>query len=156
MWQDSPRWPRVVTGEDGDWDDVPLTYLQQASWCRNGAPTPARVELPAWSLSMEWLAYLFFPLLVLLLWRLRDRFGPWALAGLAFLALTPLLYIGLTRDDDPFLVQGWASTIRIATEFTAGSITYLAVRKWQDSLSAAKAASSLRGSSQRRSWSLRS
>ena len=54
--------------------------------------------------------------------------------------LTPLLYIGLTRDDDPFLVQGWASTIRIATEFTAGSITYLAVRKWQDSLTAAKAA----------------
>ena len=55
----------------------------------------------------------------------------------------PLLYIGLTRDDDPFLVQGWASTIRIATEFTAGSITYLAVRKWQDSLTAAKAARAL-------------
>ena len=56
-----------------------------------------------------------------------------ALAILAFLCLTPLLYIGLTRDNDPFLVQGWASTIRIATEFTAGSVTYLAVRKWQHS-----------------------
>jgi peptidoglycan/LPS O-acetylase OafA/YrhL len=120
------------------------SYLQQVFMVQEWGPDPQRGwNFPAWSLSMEWLAYLFFPLLVLLLWRLRDRFGPWALAGLAFLALTPLLYIGLTRDDDPFLVQGWASTIRIATEFTAGSITYLAVRKWQDSLTAAKAARAL-------------
>ncbi|MBK9436261.1 MAG: acyltransferase [Micrococcales bacterium] len=134
----------VVTGEGRrDWMTFP-SYLQQVFMVQEWGPDPQRGwNFPAWSLSMEWLAYLFFPLLVLLLWRLRDRFGPWALAGLAFLALTPLLYIGLTRDDDPFLVQGWASTIRIATEFTAGSITYLAVRKWQDSLTAAKAARAL-------------
>ncbi len=134
----------VVTGEGRrDWMTFP-SYLEQVFMVQEWGPDPQRGwNFPAWSLSMEWLAYLFFPLLVLLLWRLRDRFGPWALAGLAFLALTPLLYIGLTRDDDPFLVQGWASTIRIATEFTAGSITYLAVRKWQDSLTAAKAARAL-------------
>lgn len=134
----------VVTGEGRrDWMTFP-SYLEQVFMVQEWGPDPQRGwNFPAWSLSMEWLAYLFFPLLVLLLWRLRDRFGPWALAGLAFLALTPLLYIGLTRDDDPFLVQGWASTIRIATEFTAGSITYLAVRKWQDSPSAAKAARAL-------------
>jgi peptidoglycan/LPS O-acetylase OafA/YrhL len=134
----------VVTGEGRrDWMTFP-SYLQQVFMVQEWGPDPQRGwNFPAWSLSMEWLAYLFFPLLVLLLWRLRDRFGPWALAGLAFLALTPLLYIGLTRDDDPFLVQGWASTIRIATEFTAGSITYLAVRKWQDSPTAAKAARAL-------------
>ncbi len=134
----------VVTGEGRrDWMTFP-SYLEQVFMVQEWGPDPQRGwNFPAWSLSMEWLAYLFFPLLVLLLWRLRDRFGPWALAGLAFLALTPLLYIGLTRDDDPFLVQGWASTIRIATEFTAGSITYLAVRKWQDSPSAAQAARAL-------------
>jgi peptidoglycan/LPS O-acetylase OafA/YrhL len=134
----------VVTGEGRrDWMTFP-SYLKQVFMVQEWGPDPQRGwNFPAWSLSMEWLAYLFFPLLVLLLWRLRDRFGPWALAGLAFLALTPLLYIGLTRDDDPFLVQGWASTIRIATEFTAGSITYLAVRKWQDSPTAAKAARAL-------------
>ncbi len=134
----------VVTGEGRrDWMTFP-SYLEQVFMVQEWGPDPQRGwNFPAWSLSMEWLAYLFFPLLVLLLWRLRDRFGPWALAGLAFLALTPLLYIGLTRDDDPFLVQGWASTIRIATEFTAGSITYLAVRKWQDSPTAAKAARAL-------------
>ena len=134
----------VVTGEGRrDWMTFP-SYLEQVFMVQEWGPDPQRGwNFPAWSLSMEWLAYLFFPLLVLLLWRLRDRFGPWALAGLAFLALTPLLYIGLTRDDDPFLVQGWASTIRIATEFTAGSITYLAVRKWQDSPNAEKAARAL-------------
>jgi peptidoglycan/LPS O-acetylase OafA/YrhL len=134
----------LVTGEGRrDWMTVP-SYLEQVFMVQEWGPNPTRGwNFPAWSLSMEWLAYLFFPLLVLLLWRLRDRFGPMALSGFAFLALTPLLYIGLTRDDDPFLVQGWASTIRIATEFTAGSLTYLAVRRWQDSASAARVAAVL-------------
>ena len=134
----------LVTGEGRrDWMTLP-SYLKQVFMVQEWGPNPSRGwNFPAWSLSMEWLAYLCFPLLVLVLWRLRDRLGPWALAGLAFLALTPLLYIGLTRDDDPFLVQGWASTIRIATEFTAGSLTYLAVRKWQHSAAAGRAASLL-------------
>ncbi len=134
----------LVTGEGRrDWMTLP-SYLKQVFMVQEWGPDPSRGwNFPAWSLSMEWLAYLFFPLLVLVLWRLRDRLGPWALAGLAFLALTPLLYIGLTRDDDPFLVQGWASTIRIATEFTAGSLTYLAVRKWQHSPTAGKTAAAL-------------
>lgn len=131
----------IVTGEGRrDWMTLP-SYLKQVLMIQEWGPDPSRGwNFPAWSLSMEWLAYLFFPLLVLLLWRLRDRLGPWALAGVAFLCLTPLLYIGLTRDDDPFLTQGWASTIRIATEFTAGSVTYLAVRKWEDSTTAGRAA----------------
>ncbi|MCB8997296.1 MAG: acyltransferase [Actinobacteria bacterium] len=123
----------IVTGEGRrDWMTVP-SYLKQVLMIQEWGPDPSRGwNFPAWSLSMEWLAYLFFPLLVLVLWRAKDRLSPLALAGIAFLCLTPLLYIGIVRDDDPFLVQGWASTIRIATEFTAGSFTYLAVRRWQD------------------------
>jgi peptidoglycan/LPS O-acetylase OafA/YrhL len=134
----------VVKGEDRrDWMTVP-SYLKQVLMIQEWGPDPSRGwNFPAWSLSMEWLAYLFFPLLVLLLWRLRDRLNAPALAGLAFLSLTPLLYIGLVRDDDPFLTQGWASTIRIATEFTAGSLTYLAVRKWQHHSSARRVAGTL-------------
>ena len=130
----------VVTGEGRrDWMTVP-SYLQQVFMVQEWGPDPSRGwNFPAWSLSMEWLAYLFFPLLVLVLWRVKDRLPPVALAGMAFLCLTPLLYIGLVRDDDPFLVQGWASTIRIATEFTAGSFTYLAVRRWQDNPGAKRA-----------------
>lgn len=134
----------VVKGEGRrDWMTVP-SYLKQVLMIQEWGPDPSRGwNFPAWSLSMEWLAYLFFPLLVLLLWRLRDRLNAPALAALAFLSLTPLLYIGLVRDDDPFLTQGWASTIRIATEFTAGSLTYLAVRKWQHHSSARRVAGTL-------------
>jgi len=134
----------IVTGEGRrDWMNLP-SYLQQVLMIQEWGPNPQRGwNFPAWSLSMEWLAYLFFPLLVLALWRIRDRLGPLALAGLAFLSLTPLLYIGLTRDNDPFLTQNWASTIRIATEFTAGSLTYLAVRKWQDRPGTQRIASAL-------------
>ncbi len=134
----------LVTGEGRrDWMTFP-SYLKQVLMIQEWGPDPSRGwNFPAWSLSMEWLAYLFFPLLVLILWRVRDRLAPLALAGIAFLCLTPLLYIGITRDDDPFLVQGWASTIRIATEFTAGSFTYLAVRKWQDNPSAKRPAAIL-------------
>ncbi|MEI2643655.1 MAG: acyltransferase [Candidatus Nanopelagicales bacterium] len=134
----------VVKGEPKrDWMTVP-SYLKQVLMIQEWGPDPSRGwNFPAWSLSMEWLAYLFFPLLILVVWRLRDRLGPWALAGIAFLCLTPLLYIGLTRDDDPFLTQGWASTIRIGTEFTAGAFTYLAVRKWQHSAGAKRSASAL-------------
>lgn len=131
----------VVKGEPRrDWMTVP-SYLKQVLMIQEWGPDPSRGwNFPAWSLSMEWLAYLFFPLLVLVVWRLRDRLGAWALSGIAFLCLTPLLYIGLTRDDDPFLTQGWASTIRIGTEFTAGAFTYLAVRKWQDRAGAKRTA----------------
>ncbi|MEZ5185422.1 MAG: acyltransferase [Candidatus Nanopelagicales bacterium] len=131
----------IVTGEGKrEWMTVP-SYLKQVLMIQEWGPDPSRGwNFPAWSLSMEWLAYLFFPLLALILWRMRDRLAPAALAGVAFLCLTPLLYIGLTRDDDPFLVHGWASTIRIATEFSAGCFTYLAVRKWQHSDRAAQSA----------------
>ena len=131
----------IVTGEGRrDWMTVP-SYLKQVLMIQEWGPDPSRGwNFPAWSLSMEWLAYLFFPLLVLVLWRVKDRLPPAALAIIAFLCLTPLLYIGFTRDNDPFLVQGWASTIRIATEFTAGSFTYLAVRRWQDSAGAKRSA----------------
>ena len=133
-----------ITGEGRrEWMTVP-SYLKQVLMIQEWGPDPSRGwNFPAWSLSMEWLAYLFFPLLVLVLWRVRDRLPAAVLALIAFLCLTPLLYIGLVRDNDPFLVQGWASTIRIATEFTAGSFTYLAVRKWQDSDNAKKAAAGL-------------
>jgi peptidoglycan/LPS O-acetylase OafA/YrhL len=134
----------MVKGEERrEWMTV-QSYLKQVLMIQEWGPNPSRGwNYPAWSLSMEWLAYLFFPLLVLVLWRARDRFGPAGHAVIAFLCLTPLLYIGITRDDDPFLTQGWASTIRIATEFTAGSFTYLAVRKWQDSATARRHADSL-------------
>ncbi|MHB8796394.1 MAG: acyltransferase family protein [Candidatus Nanopelagicales bacterium] len=82
----------------------------------------------AWSLSMEWLAYLAFPLLALVLWALHRRAPTWSLVVLWGVALTPLIEYGLSTAD-PYYGSNWGSTYRILTEFTAGAITYLVVRR---------------------------
>ena len=112
-----------------DWLN-PISYLKQLFLVQEWGPDPARGwNFVAWSLSMEWFAYLFFPFIALLLWRLRDRLPTWALAACAFIALTPLLWIGISRDNDPFLTLGWASSVRVLTEFIAGAFVYLVVRR---------------------------
>ncbi len=67
----------IVTGEGRrDWMTLP-SYLKQVLMIQEWGPDPSRGwNFPAWSLSMEWLAYLFFPLLVLVLWRAKDRPAP--------------------------------------------------------------------------------
>jgi peptidoglycan/LPS O-acetylase OafA/YrhL len=108
----------------------PVEYVKQLLLIQEWGPDPSRGwNFVAWSLSMEWLAYLFFPLVALVLWRVKDRLAAPALALAAFLGLTPLLWIGFTRTNDPFLTQGWASSIRVLTEFIAGAFVYLVVRK---------------------------
>ena len=108
----------------------PVAYIKQLLLIQEWGPDPSRGwNFVAWSLSMEWLAYLFFPLIALVLWRLRDRLPTLALGIIAFLCLTPLLWIGFANDTDPFLIQGWSSSIRVLTEFVAGSFVYLVVRR---------------------------
>ena len=114
---------------DRDWLN-PISYIKQLLLIQEWGPDPSRGwNFVAWSLSMEWLAYLFFPLVALILWRVKDRLSAPALAVVAFSALTPLLWIGFTRTNDPFLTQGWASSIRVLTEFISGAFVYLVVRK---------------------------
>lgn len=121
----------LATGESADrsWLN-PLEYVKQLLLVQEWGPDPQRGwNFVAWSLSMEWLAYLFFPLIALILWRVKDRLPTAALALITFACLTPLLYIGLTRTNDPFLNLGWASSIRVLTEFVAGAFMYLVVRR---------------------------
>lgn len=116
-------------GSDKDWLNA-RSYLAQVFMVQEWGPNPSRGwNFVAWSVSMEWLAYLLFPLFVLLVWRLRDRLPAWALAAASFACLVPLLVVGLTRDYDPFLGKDWGSTIRILTEFAAGAFVYLFVRR---------------------------
>ncbi|MFM8352597.1 MAG: acyltransferase family protein, partial [Actinomycetales bacterium] len=82
----------------------------------------------AWSLSMEWLAYLLFPLLVVLLWHCNRRLRTRWLVAAWVVVLLPLVALALTRTD-PYYTRAWGSTIRILTEFTAGAITYLIVMR---------------------------
>jgi peptidoglycan/LPS O-acetylase OafA/YrhL len=80
---------------------------------------------PAWSISAEWLAYVCFPALALLLWRVR-RAHP-ALAGaLAVACMVPFAWICWTTGN-PY--HPWSWLLRIAAGFLAGALTCLAVRR---------------------------
>ncbi len=122
-----------VNGSDAlarDWLN-PVDYVKQLLLVHEWGPNPQRGwNYPAWSLSMEWLAYLLFPLLVLVLFRFRDKVPTRGLVLLWCLVLVPLLWYGVAYYGDPYYISDWGSTIRILTEFTAGGLTYLIVLRY--------------------------
>jgi len=117
-----------VTGDplDRSWLN-PIDFGRNLLLIQEWGPNPQRGwNFVAWSLSMEWLAYLLFPLLVLVLWRMHRRIPGAVLGALWIVVLAPLVLYGLTTGDS-YYTDNWGSTIRILTEFTAGAITYLIV-----------------------------
>ena len=111
----------------------PTDYVKQVLLIQEWGPNPTRGwNFPAWSLSMEWLAYLLFSFLVLLLFRMHNQFSIKLLGLLWGAALLPLLIYGIFYTSDPYYISGWGSTIRILTEFTAGGITLLIVRRFTE------------------------
>ncbi|MGH4024395.1 MAG: acyltransferase family protein [Pseudonocardiaceae bacterium] len=78
---------------------------------------------PGWSISAEWMAYLAFPLLVLLTWRLR-RLPVTVLGALALVPLLPQAWVALGQSEPSAF---WM--VRIAGGFTSGVLVWLAVRK---------------------------
>lgn len=80
---------------------------------------------PAWSVSAEWAAYVAFPLLALLLWRLRNA-HPAVTGALALLCMVPFAY-QCWRTGNPYYPWSWLA--RIGAGFLAGAATCLAVRR---------------------------
>ncbi len=107
----------------------PTDFVKNLLLIQEWGPNPQRGwNFVAWSLSMEWLAYLVFPALVLILWRLHRK-APTSVLVVAWIAvLIPLVVYGLGTTD-PFYMNNWGSTYRIASEFTAGAITYLIIQR---------------------------
>lgn len=81
--------------------------------------------LPGWSLSVEFLAYLAFPVAVMLFWRIR-RAAPVLLCSLAVGAMLPLALIALKTGHVDYLLP-WP--VRIAGGFVSGGVTCLAVER---------------------------
>jgi peptidoglycan/LPS O-acetylase OafA/YrhL len=105
-------------------------YVRNLLLIQEWGPHPDRGwNVVAWSLSMEWLAYLIFPLLVLLLYALHKRVPTAVLVLAWFVAISPLLWRG-SLTLDPYYTSLWGSVIRVLTEFTAGAITYLIVLRF--------------------------
>lgn len=80
---------------------------------------------PVWSVSAEMLAYLAFPLLALLLHRLRAL-PRWLLWALAVGCLVPVAWHALAVGA-PYFPFSWL--VRLAGGFAAGALVCLAVRR---------------------------
>jgi peptidoglycan/LPS O-acetylase OafA/YrhL len=81
---------------------------------------------PAWSISAEWLAYLLFGLLILVLFRVARTSRARTLLWLAFFAtLPPLVFLAATGA----FYTPWSWLPRIVMQFTAGALACAAVRK---------------------------
>lgn len=90
-------------------------YFDRTSW-----------DGPAWSISAEWLAYLLFGLLILVVFRLARVTRARGLLWLALAAsLPPLLLLVATGE----FYTPWSWLPRIVMQFTAGALACAAVRK---------------------------
>ena len=120
-----------ITGDalSRDWLN-PLDFIKNVLLVQEWGPSPQRGwNFVAWSLSMEWLAYLIFPLLILLIWVFYRRVSTAVLVIAWVVVLIPVIVYGL-KTSDAYYTDNWGSTYRILCEFTAGAITYLIVRRF--------------------------
>ena len=81
---------------------------------------------PAWSISAEWLAYLLFGVLVLVVFRVARVTRARALLWLALAASLPPTLLLLATGE---FYTAWSWLPRIVMQFTAGALACAAVRK---------------------------
>ncbi|MET0455591.1 MAG: acyltransferase [Mycobacterium sp.] len=81
---------------------------------------------PAWSISAEWLAYLVFGLLVLVIFRIERATRARGLLVLAFAATLPPVLLLVASGS---FYTPWSWLPRIVLQFTAGALACAAVRK---------------------------
>lgn len=83
---------------------------------------------PAWSISAEWLAYLLFASLILLIFRIARVSRARTLLMLAFAAALPPTLLLLASG---VLYTPWSWVPRILAQFAAGALACAAVRRLQ-------------------------
>lgn len=86
-----------------------------------------------WTLSFEWVAYLAFPLLVILFSKTRYALYALLISGLLLLFGMYLNLLSLSDTDQPALIAyaffGWHGLLRIGSEFLLGMAGALMLRK---------------------------
>lgn len=89
---------------------------------------------PSWTISLEWLAYLAFPLLALLLFRVRNARNAIAAGGLLFVfAYAPIVLQGMGALHLPDFGGGvlGVGLLRILAGFVGGCAAFIVARAWQ-------------------------
>jgi peptidoglycan/LPS O-acetylase OafA/YrhL len=81
---------------------------------------------PAWSISAEWLAYLLFGVLVLVIFRMAQVTRARSLIWLGFAASLPPVLLLLTSGQ---FYTPWSWLPRIVMQFIAGALVSVAVRR---------------------------
>lgn len=105
-----------------------LLLIQEWGWTGDRVKTWAG---PGWSLSAEWLAYLLFPLLALVVIRVGIVARARTILAMAFMALVPLMIVNIAQGGFGGPGGGW--TVRIITDFVAGMLLYTAISKFKPS-----------------------
>src|SRR4051812_1605988 len=85
---------------------------------------------PAWSISAEWLAYLMFGLLILVVFRVARATRARSLLWLAFATSLPPVVLLLASGE---LYTPWSWLPRIVMQFIAGALACAAVRRLRPS-----------------------
>jgi peptidoglycan/LPS O-acetylase OafA/YrhL len=81
-------------------------------------------NIPAWSISTEWFAYLLFPAFAWLIYRCQFRAWGWVMCAVALLGLLAAVSIVLGVQLGGELAQ--AGLLRCVLEFLIGSMIYCA------------------------------
>ncbi|WP_319450055.1 MULTISPECIES: acyltransferase [unclassified Mycobacterium] len=92
---------------------------------------------PAWSISAEWLAYLMFGVLILVIFRVAHATRA---RGLMLMAVAVTLPPVMLMLGTGFFYTPWSWLPRIILQFTAGALACVAVRKLDPSERTRKAA----------------
>lgn len=92
-------------------------------------------NLPTWSLSAEWLAYLGFPFVLLTIRRVVPHGKEMAVAGLL---LAALIGVAILSGAPDLSGTGKIGVLRMAAEFIAGCLIYFSIqnvpRQWSSNL----------------------
>jgi peptidoglycan/LPS O-acetylase OafA/YrhL len=109
-----------LKSDNWKFSDLPCQFLMVHAW---GVTETATWNMPSWSISAEWFAYLLFPLLVLLL-PLVPRTPALLLAPLVLLASWALFAANGWTIRDAWV--GWPALVRVESEFLCGALLYRA------------------------------
>ncbi|MDV6332445.1 acyltransferase [Asticcacaulis sp. 201] len=108
----------------GNWAALPAHLTLTQAW--GLAPTPS-FNHPSWSISAEWFAYLSFPAVAFIAWRLRDRPIVAVSLAIALLVAINVAFAAFAGFNLTRATFQWGA-LRIIPSFLYGSALYLAWR----------------------------